>query len=70
MQRATDNTKDLSSPAEFSLRAKLAMIKRGLSVAEVARQLGVARNTASLAINSGIYIPTRIRIAELLNIKP
>lgn len=70
MQRATVNTKSASSPDDFSLRAKIAMLEMGLSVAGVARKLGVARNTASLAINRGLYEPTRLRIAKLLKIKP
>ncbi len=44
------------------------MVDLRLSVSAIARQLGVNRNTVSLAINRGLYEPTRIRVAELLNI--
>lgn len=46
------------------------MLELGLSVTDLAAKLGVNRNTASQAINRGLFEPTRIRIAELLRIKP
>jgi DNA-binding LacI/PurR family transcriptional regulator len=44
------------------------MLRLQLNVTQVARALGLNRNTVSLAINRGLYEPTRQRIANFLNI--
>jgi transposase-like protein len=65
---ATANTQKNVPQAEFSLRAKTQMLRLQLNVTQVARALGLNRNTVSLAINRGLYEPTRQRIANFLNI--
>ena len=56
--------------ADFARRVKIRLIQLGLSVNDLAAELGVNRNTASLAINRGLFEPTRLRIAAHLSIKP
>ncbi len=68
MQRTTDNTKRTRAQEEFALRVKVALLKRGLSMSDLAHKLGVARNTVSLAVNRGLYAPTRRRIEQFLKI--
>jgi DNA-binding NarL/FixJ family response regulator len=65
---ATANTQSTPLQADFTLRAKLAMVKQGLSVSAIARDLGLNRNTVSLAINRGLFTPTRQRVAQHLGI--
>lgn len=55
--------------ADFALRVKMALLKRGLSMTQLAVRLGVSRNTVSLAVNRGLYEPTRQRIAKELSIR-
>lgn len=69
MQRPIANTKCNHRQGEFALRVKVALLERGLSISQLADQLGLARNTVSLAINRGLYEPTRRRIAEKLALK-
>jgi plasmid maintenance system antidote protein VapI len=66
---ATANTKAKPSQADFSLRVKVRLLERGLSVSALARALGLNRNTVSLAINHDLFEPTRKRIAEHLSIR-
>ena len=68
MQRATASTLRRPRQAEFALRVKTALLRRDLSVSDLARKLGLSRNTVSLAINRGLYEPTRARIADYLSI--
>lgn len=68
MQRATANTLKRPRQEEFTLRVKTALLRRDLSVSDLARQLGLSRNTVSLAINRGLYEPTRKRIAQHLSL--
>lgn len=46
------------------------MLKKGLTVQKIATDLGLSRNTVSLAINHSLFEPSRQRIAEHLNIEP
>lgn len=69
MQRTTDNTMRTRPQADFALRVKMALLKRGLSMTQLAQRLGVSRNTVSLAVNRGLYEPTRQRIAKELSIR-
>ncbi len=68
MQRALDNPNRTQRQAEFALRVKVALLKSETSLAELARDLGLSRNTVSLAVNRGLYKPTRERIAAHLSI--
>lgn len=65
---ATANTKPRRTQADFSLRAKTRLLELNLSVSELARHLGLNRNTVSLAINRGLFEPTRKAIAAHLGI--
>ncbi len=69
MQRATANTKNAKRQGDFTLRVKTELLERGLSVSDLARNLGLSRNTVSLAINRGLYEPTRDRIKTHLSLK-
>ena len=69
MQRTTANTKRTAPQADFTLRVKVALLERGLSMSDLAHQLGLCRNTVSLAVNRGLYEPTRKRIAAKLQIR-
>ena len=66
---ATANTARPKGQADFSKRVKIRLIELGLSVTELADQLGLNRNTVSLAINRGLFQPTRERIASHLSIR-
>lgn len=69
MQRSTANTPRAIPQVDFALRVKTALLRKGLSVTDLATELGLARNTVSLAINRGLYAPTRQRIASYLSLK-
>lgn len=68
MQRMTVNTNRTQAQGDFALRVKVALLHRGQSISDLARHLGVSRNTVSLAVNRGLYEPTRQRIAKELKI--
>jgi len=65
---APANTTAKRKQADFTLRAKVRLMELGLSVSDLAREFGCNRNTVSLAINRGLFEPTRARIAERLGI--
>lgn len=65
---ATADTKSHRTQADFSLRAKMRLLELNLSVSQLARDLGLNRNTVSLAINRGLFDPTRRAIATHLGI--
>jgi plasmid maintenance system antidote protein VapI len=65
---APANSQFKSPQANFTLRAKKRMLDLDLSVTALAKELGVNRNTVSLAINRGLYGPTLVRIAARLGI--
>jgi transposase-like protein len=44
------------------------MLELNLSVSAIARELGLNRNTVSLAINHGLFEPTRRLVATRLGI--
>lgn len=44
------------------------MVTQGTSVSRIARDLGLNRNTVSLAINHSLFGPTRERVAKHLGI--
>ena len=68
MQRTTDNPNRTQRQADFALRVKVALLKSGHSMTDLAAELGLSRNTVSLAVNRGLYEPTRRRIAQHLSI--
>lgn len=68
MQCSTANTQQSKQQARFALRAKTVMLQRNLTVTDIAKDLGQARNTVSLALNRGLFKPTRLRIAKYLGI--
>ena len=67
---APANSTNPDTQGQFSLRVKIRLVELGLTVTDLAHKLGVNRNTASLAINRGLFEPTRRRIAEYLSIRP
>ena len=69
MQRTSDNATRTQPQADFALSVKYALLKRGMSLTQLADSLGLARNTVSLAVNRGLFAPTRKRIAEILSIR-
>lgn len=68
MQRTSDNSTRTQPQADFALRVKMALLERGLSITDLARLLKLSRNTVSLAVNRGLYEPTRKRVAKHLSI--
>lgn len=52
---------------EFALSVKVALLKQGLSVTDLARRLGYSRKTVSVAINHQTMLPrVKQRIAKEL----
>jgi ribosome-binding protein aMBF1 (putative translation factor) len=70
MQRALDTNKTAQTQADFALRVKVALLQRGETISDLAKSLNLSRNTVSLAVNRGLYEPTKKRIAKLLLINP
>lgn len=68
MQRTTVNTNRTQAQEDFALRVKVALLHRGESLSDLARRLGLSRNTISLAVNRGLYEPTRRRIRQDLKL--
>lgn len=68
MQRSTVTTKRTQTQEQFARSVKVALIQRGMSIVELAQELGLSRNTVSLAINSGIYKPTQNKISKFLKL--
>lgn len=55
---ATANTYTKPPQGNFALKAKTALLERGLTVKALAEELGYARNTVSIAINHASMLPT------------
>ena len=55
---ATANTFIKRPQGDFALRAKTALLERGITVTRLAADLGFARNTVSIAINHASMLPT------------
>lgn len=53
----------------FLIEAKKRLIERGLTVTALARQIGKARNTTSMAINHPVYPTVRKLIAKELGME-
>ena len=66
---ATANSTSPQRQADFSQRVKIRLIELQLTVTDLAKKLGLHRNTVSLAIHKPIYEPTRKRIAAYLSIR-
>lgn len=66
---APANTKAKRNQGDFTLRVKTRLLQLGMTVSDLAREEGLNRNTVSLAINRGLFEPTRQRIAARLGIK-
>jgi transposase-like protein len=62
-------TNKQSSPQEqFSKRVKKRLVELELTVTDVAKELGINRNTVSRAIHHDMYQPTRELIASFLKL--
>lgn len=57
-----------STPDDFPMRAKIAIVQLGTDVSEIARAIGRSRIITSQAINHGLHKPTRKLIAQHLGI--
>lgn len=66
---APANTQTNREQADFTLRVKTRLWQLGMNVTDLAREVGLNRNTVSLAINRGLFSPTRSKIAEYLGIR-
>jgi hypothetical protein len=55
-------------PKSFTYRARVALIMRRMTVAQVARAIGRSRVVTSQAINHGLHEPTRKLVAKHLGI--
>lgn len=53
----------------FRIAAKKRLIEQGLTVSALARRIGKARNTTSMAINHPVYPTVRKLIARELGLK-
>jgi plasmid maintenance system antidote protein VapI len=63
---STANTFTTGRQEDFALQAKTRLLEHGLTVTALAAQLGLARNTVSIAINHPSMLPSvkrRIRKA-------
>ena len=61
---ATANTVTKTTQEDFALAAKTRLLHAGMTVTSLARSMGLARNTVSIAINHPSMLPgvkTRIR---------
>jgi hypothetical protein len=47
---------------DFTLAVRIALLRRGETITQLATRLGYARNTVSMAINHGVFKPVRARI--------
>lgn len=65
---ANANTARKDPVEAFAVEVKIALIKKGWSMTTLARELGLKRNTVSLAVNRGLFLPTRCRIAAKLGL--
>lgn len=66
---ATANTNPESAQGLFKKAAKTALVAHEMSVTELARSLGLARNTVSIAINHPTMFPgVKRRISTLLKL--
>lgn len=66
---APANTPGYSAQDQFATEVKVAMVRERLSVTALAKEMGLNRNTVSLAINHNLFGPTRERIATRFGIK-
>ena len=71
MQLATANSASAAGQAEIpAVVIKKKILEQGSSISEIARQLGYARNTVSLAIHHPSLFPAvRERVIEHLNLE-
>lgn len=65
---APANTARLRRQDPFAVLVKIKLIQMGWTITDLANALSLQRNTVSLAINRGLFQPTRIRIAEFLHL--
>ena len=63
MSVALEKSKD-----DFALSVRIALLRRGQTLTELASMLGYARNTVSLAVNHGLFKEVRRRIMEELGL--
>jgi hypothetical protein len=52
----------------FGLQVRIALLRRGETITQLAARLGYARNTVSMAINHGVFQPVRARIRQELGL--
>ena len=57
------------SQTKFTVSAKTALLRRGMTVTALAKKLGYSRNAVSLAINHPILPTVRRRIANELSLE-
>lgn len=54
---------------KFTLRVKTALLHRGWTITQLAKELSLARNTVSISINHPSMLPTvKTRISQLLSL--
>jgi hypothetical protein len=53
---------------KFATRVRIALLRRGETITQLASRLGYARNTVSMAINHGVFKPARARIRKDLGL--
>ncbi len=61
----------MPSPAQdkFKVKAKIRLLELDLTVTDLARKVGKARNTVSMAINHPVFPGVRRRIARALKLE-
>lgn len=66
---AIANTITKNAQGDFTLAAKTALLRKGKTVTGLALELGLARNTVSIAINHPTMLPgVKVRIRSKLNL--
>jgi lambda repressor-like predicted transcriptional regulator len=69
MRRASINTFSSKNQTQFELAVKTELLKRGMTVTQLAKKLGFSRTAVSLAINQSVLPTVKDAIASHLGIQ-
>lgn len=69
MRRASNNTFASKNQTQFELAVKTELLKRGMTVTQLASELDLSRTAVSLAINQSVLPTVKEAIANHLSIQ-